>query len=64
MSWIVDCSVAMAWCFEDEATSRTEALLDRTEAEPVHPMWAQTQRPRSSRPRPAAHEAAREESGW
>lgn len=35
MSWVVDCSVAMAWCFEDEATTRTEALLDRTEAECV-----------------------------
>jgi predicted nucleic acid-binding protein len=35
MSWVVDCSVAMAWCFEDEATARTDELLDRTEAEPV-----------------------------
>jgi predicted nucleic acid-binding protein len=35
MSWIVDCSVAMAWCFEDEADARTEALLDRLEDEPV-----------------------------
>ena len=30
MSWIADCSVAMAWCFEDEVTPRTESLLDRT----------------------------------
>ena len=35
MSWVVDCSIAMAWCFEDEATARTEALLDRTEADAV-----------------------------
>jgi predicted nucleic acid-binding protein len=35
MSWVVDCSVTMAWCFEDEATARTEALLDRMESEPV-----------------------------
>lgn len=35
MSWIVDCSVAMAWCFEDESDARTESLLDRLEAEPV-----------------------------
>lgn len=35
MTWIVDCSVAMAWCFEDEATQRTQALLDRTERDPV-----------------------------
>ena len=40
MSWIVDCSMAMAWCFADEATPRTEALLDRLESEaavaPLH----------------------------
>jgi predicted nucleic acid-binding protein len=35
MTWIVDGSVAMAWCFEDEATRRTQALLDRTESDPV-----------------------------
>lgn len=35
MTWIVDSSVAMAWCFEDELTERTESLLDRTEADPV-----------------------------
>jgi predicted nucleic acid-binding protein len=34
MSWVVDCSLAMAWCFEDEVTPRTEALLDRTEDDP------------------------------
>jgi predicted nucleic acid-binding protein len=40
MSWVADCSLAMAWCFDDEATSRTEALLDRTETDaavvPLH----------------------------
>ena len=35
MSWIVDCSIAMAWCFEDEATERTEAMLDRLETDPA-----------------------------
>jgi predicted nucleic acid-binding protein len=35
MNWIVDSSVAMAWCFEDEATARTDGLLDRVEAQPV-----------------------------
>lgn len=35
MSWVVDCSIAMAWCFEDEATERTETLLDRLEADPA-----------------------------
>lgn len=42
MTWIVDSSVAMAWCFEDEATERTEALLDRVENEPpvVPAHWA------------------------
>ena len=35
MSWVADCSLAMAWCFEDEATPRTEALLDRTETDAV-----------------------------
>lgn len=35
MSWIVDASIALAWCFEDEATERTESLLERLEADPV-----------------------------
>jgi predicted nucleic acid-binding protein len=42
MTWIADCSIAMAWCFEDEATPRTDALLDRMETDavvvPMH--WA------------------------
>ena len=33
MTWIADCSVAMAWCFEDEVTPRTESLLERTRTE-------------------------------
>jgi predicted nucleic acid-binding protein len=28
-SFVVDCSVAMAWCFPDEATAATGQLLDR-----------------------------------
>ncbi|HTV48365.1 MAG TPA: type II toxin-antitoxin system VapC family toxin [Phycisphaerae bacterium] len=40
MSWVLDSSLAMAWCFEDEATTRTEELLDRTESDiaivPLH----------------------------
>ena len=28
MPFVVDASVALAWCFEDEATSQTEAILD------------------------------------
>ena len=28
-SFIVDCSMAMAWLFHDEATPKTKALLDR-----------------------------------
>lgn len=34
MSWIVDCSIAIAWVFEDESDARTDALLDRTASEP------------------------------
>jgi predicted nucleic acid-binding protein len=28
-TFCVDCSVTLAWCFEDERTARTDALLDR-----------------------------------
>ncbi len=28
-SFVLDCSIAVAWCFEDEATPQTDALLDR-----------------------------------
>ena len=27
--FVLDCSIALAWCFEDEATPETDALLDR-----------------------------------
>jgi predicted nucleic acid-binding protein len=26
---VVDCSVAVAWCFEDEASAETDAILER-----------------------------------
>jgi len=29
MPFVVDASVSLAWCFEDEATPQTEAILDR-----------------------------------
>lgn len=32
---IIDCSMTMAWCFPDEATSRSQKLLDRLENESV-----------------------------
>lgn len=32
-AFIGDCSLTMAWCFSDEATPRTSALLDRLEQE-------------------------------
>lgn len=28
-SYVVDCSIAMAWCFADESTEATAELLDR-----------------------------------
>jgi predicted nucleic acid-binding protein len=31
--FVVDTSVTMAWCFEDEATDATEAILDRLKDE-------------------------------
>lgn len=33
MTLVVDASVTMAWCFEDEATAATDALLERAVAE-------------------------------
>lgn len=40
-SFVVDCSVAMAWCFGDEATPATEAVLSRLteEAAVVPSLW-------------------------
>ena len=29
MSFVLDCSVTMAWCFDDERTAHTDALLER-----------------------------------
>ncbi len=28
-AFVLDCSVTLAWCFADEATPETDALLDR-----------------------------------
>ncbi len=33
MTFVVDTSVTMAWCFEDEATPATDAILDRLAVE-------------------------------
>ena len=33
MPMVVDTSVTMAWCFEDEATADTESVLDRLQDE-------------------------------
>jgi predicted nucleic acid-binding protein len=40
-SFVVDCSIAMAWLFHDEATPKTSALLNRlaTEAALVPAWW-------------------------
>ncbi len=36
MSFVLDCSVTMAWCFEDERTAATDALLERVIADGAH----------------------------
>lgn len=38
---VLDCSVAVAWCFADEATPALDALLDLVQAEGaiVPPLW-------------------------
>jgi predicted nucleic acid-binding protein len=33
MPFVLDASIALAWCFEDEATAETEAILDRFEGD-------------------------------
>jgi predicted nucleic acid-binding protein len=40
-SFVLDCSVAVAWCFPDEQTPATKDLLDRTAIEPavVPALW-------------------------
>lgn len=41
MTFVIDASVTMAWCFEDETSPATEAVLDRlTEDDAVVPgLW-------------------------
>jgi len=41
MPFVLDTSVAMAWCFEDETTKATEAVLDRLADDPavVPTLW-------------------------
>lgn len=38
---VLDCSLAVSWCFEDEATPETDALLERvrTEGAVVPQLW-------------------------
>ena len=39
-AFVLDCSVAMAWLFQDEASPKTAALLNRLAAETaVVPAW-------------------------
>lgn len=39
-AFVVDCSIAMAWLFHDEATPKTAALLNRLSAETaLVPAW-------------------------
>lgn len=42
MEWILDASVTMTWCFENERTAYTEALLDWAGSSPaaVPQIWA------------------------
>jgi predicted nucleic acid-binding protein len=41
MAWVFDVSVSMAWCFQDEATPDTDALLSRLMSDPatVPQLW-------------------------
>ncbi len=41
MPFVLDASVALAWCFVDETTAETEAILDRLadDAAIVPPLW-------------------------
>lgn len=42
MEWVLDASVTVGWCFEDERTPHLEGLLDRLRASPavVPQMWS------------------------
>ncbi|MCC6621398.1 MAG: type II toxin-antitoxin system VapC family toxin [Deltaproteobacteria bacterium] len=35
MSWVIDASIALAWCFEDERDESSDALLDRATSDPI-----------------------------
>jgi predicted nucleic acid-binding protein len=35
MPFVLDASIAMAWCFEDETTQETDAVLDRIVEDPA-----------------------------
>lgn len=35
MAWVLDASVALAWCFEDEWTPHSEGLFDRLRVSPA-----------------------------
>jgi predicted nucleic acid-binding protein len=36
MTFVLDSSAALSWCFEDEASTETEALLERVRVEGAH----------------------------
>lgn len=35
MEWVLDTSIALTWCFDDERTEQTEALFDRLATSPA-----------------------------
>lgn len=39
MAFVLDGSVTMTWCFEDERTHTTQAILRRLELETAHAPW-------------------------
>lgn len=41
MPFVLDCSVSASWCFEDQVTPHSEAILDRLETETAvaPPIW-------------------------
>ena len=42
MEWVFDASITMAWCFDDERTDATDALLRRLPHSPatVPQLWS------------------------